>query len=430
MARDLVARGHVVICGARNPDAARDALAGCRVVPLDFATLADAAQDFAFLEGVDVLINTVGIFGGDFQRIHTDAAIRLFDGAVQAGVRRIVQLSALGADAHARSAYHLTKRAADDALAALPVSSMIVQPSLVFAPHGRSTRFLTTLATLPVVPLPGHGEQSIQPVHLDDVVALIVTAALAHPDPQPHPDDRAHQGERVAAVGPRAFALREYLALLRRMAGGAPPVFVRVPRAWVAAAAWFGERLPGSLVSSDSLAMLERGNTAPADDLRRWLGREPRSLAALPVDSECVGLPARLGWLLPLLRVSIAAVWIWTAIVSAGLYPRAASYELLARVGAPPQWQPLLLYGAAACDLVLGVLSLWWPARLGSRARLWACQIALIAFYTLLISWRLPEFWLHPYGPLSKNLPFIAALICLMQLESQPDSHRHSRGKR
>jgi uncharacterized protein YbjT (DUF2867 family) len=415
VARRFLALGHTVICGVRNPGAARDRLPGCRVVPLDFARLADAASSAPPLDGVDALVNAVGIFGDasghDFQRLHTDAPVHLFRAAVHAGVRRIVQISALGADEHARSAYHLTKRAADDALLALPVSSLILQPSLVFAPQGRSTRFLTMWATLPVVPLPSAGNQRVQPVHLDDLVDVIATAAVMRPN------EGAHGGERVAVVGPEALTLRAYLALLRRLAGGAAPLFLPVPRACVQFAARLGEHVPGSLISTDAIGMLERGNVAPADQVTRWLGRAPRALSGLRPEREQFGASARLEWLLPLLRVSIAAVWIWTAIVSAGLYPVPASYALLARVGAPSGWRPALLYGAALFDLVLGVLSLWWPVRLGPRTRLWACQIALIAFYTLLISWRLPEFWLHPYGPLSKNLPMIAALICLIELD-------------
>jgi hypothetical protein len=79
----------------------------------------------------------------------------------------------------------------------------------------------------------------------------------------------------------------------------------------------------------------------------------------------------------------------------------------------PPAWQPLALYGAAALDLLLGLLTLW-PLR---RQRwLWSAQIALIAGYTLIISWRLPEYWLHPYGPLTKNLPLLALLVLLFVL--------------
>lgn len=412
------------MCGVRNPDAARARLDGCRIVPLDFALLAQQRGGVPALDGVDVVINGVGIFadasGHDFRRIHTDGPIRLFEAAVRAGVPRIVQISALGTDAEAASAYHVTKRAADEALLALPVSSLIVQPSLVFSPRGRSTRFLAMWASLPLVPLPGDGMQPVQPVLLDDLVELIVRGA----QPRAPGGADGYERERVAAVGPTPLSLRAWLSLLRRHAGGPPPLFVRIPLPVVEFAARIGERMPGSLVSPDAIAMLARGNVAPADGITRWLGRAPHSLAALPPDPDGFGAAVRLAWLLPLLRASIAFVWIWTAIVSAGLYPVHASDALLARVGAPAPLRPLLLYGAAALDLLLGAFSCWWPARFGPRARLWVAQIALIVLYTLLISWRLPEFWLHPYGPLSKNVPMIAVLVCLLQFDRVRDRVR------
>jgi len=420
VANALVAAGHSVVCGVRDPAAARKHLPGCRLVALDFAGLRDVASVVPLLAGVDVVINAVGIFsdatGHGFRRLHTDAPVTLFKAAVAAGVRRIVQISALGADAAAQSPYHRSKLAADEALLALPVSSLIVQPSLVFAPEGRSTRFFAAWATLPLVPLPGAGAQRIQPVHIDDVVALIVAGALAAPVRDP-PGTEAALPRRVAAVGREPMTLKEYLAVLRSVAGAPRGGFLPVPMPLVRLATRLGALLPGSLMSADALAMLERGNVAPTDRFERLLGRAPRALREMPVDSEGFGTRAKLMWLLPLLRASIAAVWIWTAIVSAGLYPRALSLDLLARVGAPAALGPLLLYGAAFVDLVFGVLSLAWPRRLGSRARLWGLQIALIVLYTALISWRLPEFWLHPYGPLSKNLPMLALLILLIQFE-------------
>jgi hypothetical protein len=124
---------------------------------------------------------------------------------------------------------------------------------------------------------------------------------------------------------------------------------------------------------------------------------------------------AQLNWLLPLLRLSIAAVWIITAYVSALVYPEADSYRLLQRTGVPPALAPLMLYGAAGLDLLLGIATLALPQRL--RGPLWLAKIALIAFYSLLIAWRLPEFLAHPYGPLTKNLPMLAAIWLLYELE-------------
>ena len=113
--------------------------------------------------------------------------------------------------------------------------------------------------------------------------------------------------------------------------------------------------------------------------------------------------------------MSIATVWIATAWVSALVYPAAESYRLLERTGVPAALAPLMLYGAAGLDLLLGVATLALPR--ARRGPLWLAQLALIAFYSLLIAWRLPEFLAHPYGPLTKNLPMLAAIWLLYELE-------------
>lgn len=75
-----------------------------------------------------------------------DAPQALFQACAQARVRRVIQLSALGANEHARSRYHLSKRAADDALLALPLEAVVLQ----------------------------QGAGAVQPVHIDDLSALVV----------------------------------------------------------------------------------------------------------------------------------------------------------------------------------------------------------------------------------------------------------------
>ena len=90
---------------------------------------------------------------------------------------------------------------------------------------------------------------------------------------------------------------------------------------------------------------------------------------------------------------------------------------LLERAGVPAALRPLALYGAAALDLALGIASLL----LRRRRWLWLAQIALILGYTAIITIRLPEFWLHPYGPVLKNLPMLAALWLLLELERREE---------
>jgi hypothetical protein len=114
-----------------------------------------------------------------------------------------------------------------------------------------------------------------------------------------------------------------------------------------------------------------------------------------------------------MLRYSIGLLWIYTGIVSAFLYPVEYSYNLLAAVGVTGIWAQVMLYGAASVDLMLGIATL-----LAYRLPLIAfMQIVIIALYTAIITVALPEYWLHPFGPISKNLPLIIATLIMVVLQ-------------
>jgi hypothetical protein len=98
--------------------------------------------------------------------------------------------------------------------------------------------------------------------------------------------------------------------------------------------------------------------------------------------------------------------------VSLGLYPVEDSLAMLARVGLSSTF---VLYGAALVDIAMGV-AIFVVQR---RKWLWRLQIALIAGYSVVIAFWLPELWLHPFGPLLKNLPMLAAILALHELEER-----------
>lgn len=410
LAQALTAAGHDVIFAARS--SGKRASSTTRSVTADFTKDFSEADWLPRLEGVDTVINAVGIIrehgAQTFDAIHSRAPRALFAACVKADVRRVIQISALGADGHAQSRYHLSKKEADDFLSTLPISSVIIQPSLVYGPGGTSAQLFNTLASLPAIPLPGSGQQQVQPVHIDDLVATVLAAL----------EQDFAGGTRIVAAGPQAMSLRDFLLQLRAAMALGSAACLPMPRAlmWLGASA--GKWLPGALLDPETLAMLERGNTASRDDnarLQALLGRSPRPVAQfIPASSaQATGRLAKLAWLLPLLRVSIALVWIITGIVSLGLYPVTDSYALLARVGITGALAPVMLYGAAMMDLLFGIATLV----LKRRYWLWLAQLGVILFYTVIITWKLPEFWLHPYGPLLKNLPMLAAIWLLFEWE-------------
>lgn len=394
--------GHVVIAAGR-----RD-VAGVRTIRADFSEDTDAARWISRLQNIDVAINAVGILREtsqqSFESTHTRAPIALFDACVQAGVQRVIQISALGAST-GTTAYFRSKHTADEHLSSLPLDWTIFQPSLVYGPGGTSAQLFTLLASLPVIGLPGDGKQLVQPIHIDDVCASIARSLDL---PQTY-------RRTIALVGREPIAYRELLATLRKQMGMSDAMFMPVPRPLMRTTAAVVQHLPGSLLDPETLSMLEAGNTADAVATTELLGRPPRSVDDFIERENCreIRWSAQLRWLMPLLRISIALVWLWTAAVSFGLYPVEASYELLRHVGVPASFSALLLYGAASLDLLLGIGTLL----LRKRGWLWIAQMVLIVGYTILISWRLPEFWLHPYGPILKNLPLLTAIYMLYVLE-------------
>lgn len=162
--------------------------------------------------------------------------------------------------------------------------------------------------------------------------------------------------------------------------------------------------------------MLRNGNTSDVEPFVTRFGFKPQS-----IEKTLTNRPAQqadrwyagLYFLAPALRLSIAFVWLFTGIISAFIFPVEQSYAMLARAGIEGIWQPTMLYGAAATDLLLGIATL-----LSYRLRLAALiQIGIILLYSVIITLWLPEHWAHPFGSMSKNLPLVVATLIMIVLE-------------
>lgn len=109
-------------------------------------------------------------------------------------------------------------------------------------------------------------------------------------------------------------------------------------------------------------------------------------------------------------RYALAFLWLATAVVSLGR-GRQIGYEILAEAGIGGLLADLCLYGGATLDLLLGIWTLLGAAQLACLR----AQAALILLYTLLLTLIAPAFWLHPFGPLTKNIPLLALIHVLHQ---------------
>ncbi len=259
LAAALVAAGHRVIPASRNKG-------------IDFCRMLSSGDWLAHLEGMDAVINCVGIIGESgkqrFEPLHTLAPSALFHACVEAGVRRVLQISALGADDRAFSAYHLSKRAADDTLRSLELDWFVLRPSLIYGLGGESSRLFMRLARLPLIPVIGNGQQMIQPVHISDVVATLMHS-LTSPEPR----------QTLDIVGTETISFAQWLQTMRQAQGLPQARLLGFPLQLAMLAAGVG-RYFNPMLQPENLRMLQTGYQADPRPLIRFLGRPPLTMEA------------------------------------------------------------------------------------------------------------------------------------------------------
>ncbi len=271
-------RGHRVIEGTSQGSAA-DAVA------VDFVRDTDARTWAPRLAGVDAVVNAVGVLRDTRRRpiaaVHAHVPRALFEACAQAGVRRVVQVSALGIAGMA-TAYARTKLAAEAALLehlhAGRLDGVIVRPSVVFGRGGASSRMFLALARLPVLLLPAAVRATrVQPLAVDELAQSLVALVEAP----------AGGASLLTAVGPEPVTLGGFIASLRAQAGRAPARVGTLPDALARASARLGDALPVSTWCSETLALLGADNVADPAPFERTLGRP-----ATRYDALLAGAPA------------------------------------------------------------------------------------------------------------------------------------------
>lgn len=230
------------------------------------------------LHGVDAIVNLVGIIKekgeATWERIHYGGTVNVIEAARQAGVRRMVQMSALGAGDDPQFQYHHTKWRAENALKDSGLDWTIFRPSIIFGPGDKDKpQFIGQMADLvrmaPVVPVVGQGDSRFQPVHLDDVAdsyiaALRDPAAIGQTYELAGPDVVTYEGildECMRALGKQKRKLHMPVGLMKPFVAlmGIVP-FVDPP------------------VTTDQLKMLRLDNTTQHNAVPHLTGRPPLPL--------------------------------------------------------------------------------------------------------------------------------------------------------
>ncbi len=251
--RRLAADGWICRVAVRDPEAALflkvDGNPG-QVVPVS-ADVTNVASVERAVAGAQRVVNMVGILyekgRKTFKRVHVEGAANVARAAQAAGVERLLQVSAIGADADSPAAYGRTKAEGEQAVKAAFEGVSIVRPSIVFGPEDDFFNRFAAMARLsPALPLfPG----TFQPVYVADVAEAIARIL----------NDPLTRGKTFELGGPRVVTFREVLELVMRYTGWERPL-VPMPVALASLQAAFLELLPVPPLTRDQLKMLSREN--------------------------------------------------------------------------------------------------------------------------------------------------------------------------
>ncbi len=407
----LTQLGHYVVAGYRHKNSFISESAQITCIECDYNHYSTPEKWSLILEryDIDVVINTVGIItetiSAKFKTMHQDAPIALFTACEITGVNKIIQISALGADESAFSQFHLSKRNADTFLMGLNSNWTIVMPSIVYGIGAKSMELFKILAALPITPLINDGSQTIQPIHIDDFCVAIEQLISS---------DQT-QRLKINFVGPEPITMKQLLTQLKQWLKISSNHYIKLPYSLILFISRFSTLISMNSISTDTVKMLRQGNYADVTPFINYFNFTPTSLSTILKRNPAQRADrwySKLSNLQYLLNFSIAFVWIWTAITTVFIYPIESSLNLLAQLGISGHAAIVLLYSAALIDFLLGLAVL-----VSYRIKLIGLiQISVILSYSLLVFVFIPEYWIHPFGAISKNLPLIMATLIMMVL--------------
>ena len=408
----LSAEGHEVVGAGRRIGRASRARPDIRWIKINLARAKTAEKWQSVLKGIDGVVNCAGVLQDtptdSTQKVHVKAMTALFDACSKAGLRRVVQISAVGVGPEESTRFARTKYAAEEALKKHDLDWVILRPSLVV---GRSVyggmALLRALAAIPFVLPIARESATFQPVQVTDLASAI--SFFLKPD--------APSRRIVEIAGPQRLTLAQIVGAYRRWMGLAPGEVVRLPLiaakaiAWLGdAGSWLGWRPP---LRSTTLKQLSRSLARNPDEWTQITGIKPIALgAALTADPASVQDRwfARLYLLKPVVIGVLALYWIMSGVI--GLGPaRLLVADLLTEVGFGP-WSHFAATVSGFVQLAVGIgIAFRSTARTALTMSLLVALIYVAAGGLMRIG-----LWLDPLGSLIKMFPLIALTIVALAI--------------
>lgn len=412
----LLGDGHEVVGLGRDPDQARIADPCLRWIAADMAGLAAPQDWIPLLAGIEAVVNAAGALQDgardDLDAIHRKCIVALAAACEEAGVRRFVQISAVGAAPGAVDPFFRTKGEGDRAVRESSLDWTIFRPGLVVAPAAYGgTALLRALAAVPGFVPAVMADRVVQTVSVRDV-ACAVSQALAGSLPSRLAIDLVEQEGH--SLGGLLLAFRAWLGLPPARIVAVPALLGAITGAVADMLGRLGWRSP---LRSAALVALSRGVSG---DPRPWAEIAGRPLS--PLAATLAAMPAtvqerwfaRLWLLKPVILACLSLFWLASGAI--GLARLGMAADVLASRGVNESLARMAVAAGGVADLAVGVAVLVRPL---ARWALWA-MIGITLCYIFGASVLTPDLWLDPLGPLVKTLPGLClALVGLAVLDER-----------
>jgi NADH dehydrogenase len=235
---------------SRNPRSAHFIQPLAQVGQIGFvqADIAKAASVERAVDGATGVVNLCGRLRGKFHATHVEGARNVAEAARAAGLRSLVQVSAIGADTRSPSRYGRTKGEGEAAVRSAFPNATVLRPSLVFGPEDNLTNRFAGMARLPVLPLIA-ARRNFQPVYVVDLAQAIATATL---------NPSVHGGKTYEIGGPQVMSMEELHKAILEITCQTPEI-IRLPDFVAGLMARFGW-IPGAPLTRDQWLMLQQDN--------------------------------------------------------------------------------------------------------------------------------------------------------------------------
>lgn len=242
----------------------------------------------AALEGAEAAVNLVAILAPvgkqTFDAVHVEGARAVARAAREAGIKRFVHISAIGANKSSAANYGRTRALGEQAVLEEFPDAIIIRPSIVFGPEDEFfNRFASMAVMSPFLPLIGGGKTKFQPVYVGDLAAAIANAIAGAGTP----------GTIYEAGGPEVFTFRRLLELTQDYTGR-HRFWLRMPTFAAKLQALLTWPLPNALrpITLDQINMLQTDNVV--SEAAKSEGRTLEGLGVSPLTSVASIVPQQL----------------------------------------------------------------------------------------------------------------------------------------